>query len=391
MDLFCGTGGFSKGFEKTGLFRVIHGVDSLATSVDTFRLNHPHALGVNGDIRGVDKSALAERLELRPGDVNVIIGGPPCQGFSSIRPHRSTNDDDPRNDLFSEFASYVAQFRPQVLVFENVVGLATHKGGSTLDAIQSRFDALGYDTDWRVLNAAHFGVPQKRERLIMLGVERGGSITWPRPQHHDGQLRTIGYHDSRRMVRATQGSLWDSEALPPPVTVAEGIDDLPAIESGGRAVAYDRPPRTNYQVARRSNCEELTLHSSTRHTPRMLEIIRHSGSSKSAVPEHLISSGFSSSYSRLEAHEPSVTLTVNFVHPASNRCIHPTLDRALTPREGARIQSFDDTFRFAGNRTAIVKQIGNAVPPLLGTAVAQAVAWSLGSINDPAKAGRVAK
>jgi DNA (cytosine-5)-methyltransferase 1 len=106
----------------------------------------------------------------------------------------------------------------------------------------------------------------------------------------------------------------------------------------------------------------------------MMEIIRHSGPNISHIPKHLVTSGFSSCYSRLAPDEPSVTITVNFVHPASNRCIHPTADRALTPREGARLQSFDDDFRFAGSRTQIVKQIGNAVPPLLGTVLAEAIA-----------------
>jgi DNA (cytosine-5)-methyltransferase 1 len=119
------------------------------------------------------------------------------------------------------------------------------------------------------------------------------------------------------------------------------------------------------------------MHSSTIHTPKMLEIIRHSGKNISSIPPHLITSGFSSSYSRLDGDEPSVTITVNFVHPASNRCIHPEQDRALTPREGARLQSFDDIFDFAGNRTEIVKQIGNAVPPLLGKAIAESISAML--------------
>ena len=109
----------------------------------------------------------------------------------------------------------------------------------------------------------------------------------------------------------------------------------------------------------------------------MLEIIRHSGKNISAIPGHLISSGFSSCYSRLDGATPSVTITVNFVHPASNRCIHPICDRALTPREGARLQSFDDEFQFAGNRSQVVKQIGNAVPPLLGKAIGEALAGVL--------------
>ena len=159
MDLFCGTGGFGRGFERTGAYEVVFGIDLLPQSVATFRLNHPHALAVAGDIRCLPRAELADRLGRYRDAVDVIIGSPPCQGFSSIRPHRSSNFDDPRNTLFEEFASYVGYWRPKALVFENVVGLATHRGGADLAAVQQEFDALGYDTDWRIPNAANFGVP----------------------------------------------------------------------------------------------------------------------------------------------------------------------------------------------------------------------------------------
>ena len=373
MDLFCGTGGFGRGFERTGAYEVVYGIDLLPGSVDTFRLNHPDALAVAGDIRAQPRPAVAERLGLYQDAVDVIIGGPPCQGFSSIRPHRSSRFDDPRNTLFEEFAAYVGYWRPKALVFENVVGLATHRGGADLAAVQDEFAVLGYDTDWRILNAANFGVPQKRERLILIGVQQGGAIRWPAPSHA-GRFRTIGHRDPSRLLRP------DSDAaLPPALTVLDGIGDLPPVAAGERATGYGAAPRTSYQRDRRAGSTELTLHDATRHGPHMLEIIRHAGTSIASIPPHLITSGFSSSYSRLAPDEPAPTITVNFVHPASNKCIHPVQDRALTPREGARLQSFDDDFRFAGtNRNAIAKQIGNAVPPLLGEVLGRAVAASLG-------------
>ncbi len=191
MDLFCGTGGFSKGFEDTGQYRVVYGIDILKTSVATFALNHDKALAVLGDIRAVHRRDVTDRLELFADDIDVMIGGPPCQGFSSIRPQRSTNYDDTRNSLFAEFAAYLGFWRPRALVFENVVGLATHRNGDDLVAVQEAFARVGYETDWRVVNAANFGVPQKRERLIMIGVLPGFSIRWPEPTH-SGQFRTIG-------------------------------------------------------------------------------------------------------------------------------------------------------------------------------------------------------
>lgn len=375
FDLFCGTGGFSKGFEKSdkASYQTMLGVDILPVSVKTFSLNHPTALAVTNDIRRLRCDDLQERLKLKPGELDLIIGGPPCQGFSSIRPFRSSAEDDSRNNLFEQFANFVNFFRPRALVIENVVGLATHNNGSALAQMQECFANLGYDCDWRILNAAHFGVPQRRERLIFIGVQKGGKRVFPQPTH-ESNGSTIGHHDRSRMLIPQEDLFTPKLNLKPAVTVLDAIDDLPPIKSGESADHYARTPRNDYQRLRRNGCKNLDLHYSTAHTPRMLEIIRHSGKNISAIPSHLISSGFSSCYSRLDGDVPSVTITVNFVHPASNRCIHPKCDRALTPREGARLQSFDDEFQFAGNRSQVVKQIGNAVPPLLGKAIGEALA-----------------
>lgn len=376
MDLFCGTGGFSKGFEDAGPFEVVHGIDVLPVATQTFKANHPLAYTICDDIRKVRRSQVSDVTGLSVGDVDVIIGGPPCQGFSSIRPFRSSKDDDPRNTLFEEFASYINYFRPKVIVFENVVGLATYKQGDVISQIVETFESLGYDCDWKILNAANYGVPQKRERLILLGVQNGGHVCFPRTTHfYYGN--TIGYKDHSRMAAtdprsgSTQ-SINGRDGLKPAVTVRQAIDDLPFLSAGETASNYSEAPHNGYQKMRRGDMpdDRLTLHSATRHGANMMEIIRHSGKNISCIPKELISSGFSTSYSRLNGDEPSATLTVNFVHPASNKCIHPDQDRALTPREGARLQSFDDDFVFVGSRTQIVKQIGNAVPPLLGKAIA---------------------
>lgn len=315
---------------------------------------------------------LAAKLKLRRGELGLIIGGPPCQGFSSIRPFRSATADDPRNNLFEQFANFVNYFRPRALVLENVVGLATHKRGEVIAQIADCFTALGYDCDWRIHNAANFGVPQRRERLILIGVEKGGKIVFPEPTHeNDGT--TIGHKNRTKMV-LSEMDLFSTRKLTPPVTVLDAIGDLPQIRSGETATEYNRDPYHPYQRDRRNGTRTLGLHFATTHTPKMLEIIKHSGKNIASIPKHLITSGFSSCYSRLDGNVTSVTITVNFVHPASNRCIHPVCDRALTPREGARLQSFDDDFKFAGNRSQIVKQIGNAVPPLLGRAIGEALA-----------------
>lgn len=375
FDLFCGTGGFSRGFEKSAnaRYETLLGVDILPVAVNTFGLNHPKAKVIAGDIRKLRCDDIQAQLKLKRGELDLIIGGPPCQGFSSIRPFRSSNEDDARNNLFEQFANFVNFFRPRALVIENVVGLATHNGGAALAQMEECFARLGYECDWRILNTAHYGVPQRRERLIFIGVEKGARVEFPNPTHQSNGS-TIGHRDRRRMHVPQEDLFSPGLKLNPAVTVLDAVDDLPPIQSGESAEAYSRAPRTDYQRSRRNGCRKLALHYSTAHTPRMLEIIRHSGKNISSIPRHLISSGFSSCYSRLDGDMPSVTITVNFVHPASNRCIHPKCDRALTPREGARIQSFDDDFQFAGNRSQVVKQIGNAVPPLLGKAIGEALA-----------------
>ena len=365
-DLFCGTGGFSNGFEQTGKYEVVLGIDVKSASAKTFAVNHPHALPICEDIHNVRVREVAERLGIGRGGIDVIVAGPPCQGFSSIRPYRSINENDLRNNLFEQLTVFVDFFRPEFVVFENVVGLLHHKKGSTMKEIESSFQALGYATEHRVLNAVHFGIPQKRERVILLARKDRrykSPPEFPEPTH--------AYNGRSMVKRAGTPSLFTHD-LPPALTVEDAISDLPPIEAGGSSLRYcDDVEPSDYASARRKNAKTVTLHAATRHTPRMMEIIRRAGTNRWALPEGMTTSGFSSSYSRLSAGEPSTTITVNFVHPASNRCIHPSQDRALTPREGARLQSFDDDFRFCGSRTQIVKQIGEAVPPLLGRAIAQ--------------------
>jgi DNA (cytosine-5)-methyltransferase 1 len=387
FDLFCGTGGFSAGFEAAyrGQYRTALGIDILKDSLATFAANHPGAHTLRQDIRTVSCSDIERLTGVKRGKLGVLIGGPPCQGFSSIRPFRSSGEDDPRNTLFEQYVNFVNYFRPPVFVMENVVGLATHNNGETIEQIQECFASAGYDCEWRILNAAHFGVPQKRERLILIGAERGLRIVFP-THTHICNSSTIGHRNKSRMHLPDELPLFSrGHQLPQALSVMDAIGDLPQIESGEMATEYDRPPENAYQSARRSRSRSLKLHESTRHSPKMLEIIRHSGPNISYIPKHLISSGFSSCYSRLDSDDPSVTITVNFVHPASNRCIHPIADRALTPREGARLQSFDDDFEFRGTRSQIVKQIGNAVPPLLGQAIGAAVAEMLGESPKPNK------
>jgi DNA (cytosine-5)-methyltransferase 1 len=248
---------------------------------------------------------------------------------------------------------------------ENVVGILSAGEGRLVSEMLTAFERAGYTVDWRVLNAANFGVPQKRERFFLVGVRKNLSqrvkASFPTPSHwFAGKVIGTRLKD-RYIVNPSSGH--------PPVTVRDAISDLPHLNSGESKTTYGKPPQTAYQAARRRNASSgLTLHDAATHNAKMLEVIRHAGSSIHALPEGLVSSGYSSCYSRLAYDEPSTTITVKFTSPASSKCIHPRDDRAITPREAARIQSFDDSFLFAGSKTEIASQIGNAVPPLFGAA-----------------------
>jgi len=369
IDLFCGTGGFSNGFEQTGAFQVIAGLDFLPDRIATFNVNHPNAMGFTKDIKTFSPQKMADELGINSNSVDVIIGGPPCQGFSSIRPFRSLNQDDMRNGLFHHFGFYLDFFRPKVFVLENVVGLVSHKNGQSFNNMLAYFESLGYSIKWGVLNGVHYGLPQRRERVFLIGKMGKTPIELPAPTHFfNGRTMT-----NKNTPRSITAALLEQN-LPPALTVLEAIHDLPPVESGKKTSVYrDDIKPTYYEKERRKNLNVLTMHESTLHSEKMLQIIQHSGTSRASLPEGMTTSGFSTSYSRLDGDSPAVTLTVNFVHPASNKCIHPQQNRALTPREGARLQGFDDDFVFSGNRTQVVKQIGNAVPPLMGKVIATQV------------------
>jgi len=368
LDLFCGSGGFSHGFELTNAFEVTVGLDLLWDRINTFSYNHPAATAFCKDVRNLKIKSL-----LNTGSKpKVVIGGPPCQGFSSIRPFRSLTEEDARNNLFEYFACVLKVSKPDWFVMENVVGLLTHNNGASFKTILDTFNDLGYSTDWRLLNAVYYGLPQRRERLIIVGNSEGKTFIFPEPTHYlNGNTRSMAGKKYGQNV--AQKTLFQND-LHPCLTVMDAIHDLPEIDAGESSDVYPKNVNlTSYEKMMRGNERKLTLHQATKHSPHMLEIIRNSGFNRSALPAGLTTSGFSTCYSRLEPDRPSVTITVNFVHPSSNKCIHPVQNRALTPREGARLQGFEDGYKFYGTRAQIVKQIGNAVPPLFGKVIANAI------------------
>lgn len=362
VDLFCGTGALSYGLHaKNKLFTTVAGIDIDPEAVKTAAANHKSALIVCDKIENVAPSDLLARIGGKK--IDLIVGGPPCQGFSSLRPSRGQDLDDPRNSLYMQFVKYVAEIKPTAFLLENVVGLVSAGDGRLLESILKAFSDTGYLVDWRILNAANFGIPQKRERFFLLGVKKDGvtncKIQFPSPTHKFSG-RVIGTrHKANYLVNYDFGQ--------PAIGVWDAISDLPSLASGERSDGYRCKPKNEYQLARRANSNgTVSLHEAANHSDKMLEIIRYSGANINSIPEGLVTSGYSSCYSRLEKDEPSTTITVKFTSPASSKCIHPLDNRSITPREAARLQGFDDDFEFCGSKTSIASQIGNAVPPLFG-------------------------
>lgn len=359
LDLFCGAGGLSWGFEKVG-FEVSWGLDNWKSAVDTFKANHPKAKVYQVDITRVNDSQLKEWFK----GVSVIVGGPPCQGFSTAGKRAL---DDPRNKLVKEFLRVVTALLPDAFVMENVEGFTNFNKGALVLELIEEFERLNYSLTYGVLDAVNYGVPQRRKRFFLIG-SKGRRPSLPEPSHRgndkNGEL------------------LW--EELKPPLTFKDATSDLPLIEAGEKAEEYAAPPQNEYQANMRNGCSKLTLHEAPKHKPYMVELIKCIPQGKSAfdimneIPEELRpTSGYPNSYKRIKPDEPAPTITRNFTTPSSANCIHPFAHRALTLREGARIQSFPDSYEFVGSFTGKRLLIGNAVPPLLSLAVAKSIAKSL--------------
>jgi DNA (cytosine-5)-methyltransferase 1 len=377
MDLFCGTGGISYGLSKaSSSLAVAAGLDLDEAACATAKSNHPQALIRSLPVEEVDPREFAAAAGTKR--IDVIVGGPPCQGFSSLRPSRGTTLSDPRNHLYAEFQRFVGELRPKVFLLENVVGLVNATKGELLSDLIQGFEDLGYVVDWRVINAANFGVPQKRERFLLLGARSDcvpeGGIVFPTPTHMFSG-RTIGIRDKERRIS-------NEVAGKPALTAWDALSDLPSIDSGSSSDRYSSRPRNQFQRSMRSGRTPLSLHVAANHNEKMLRVIRHAGSSKSELPEGMVTSGYSSCYSRISPDEPAPTITVKFTSPSSSKCIHPFDDRAITPREAARLQTFPDGFLFEGSKTEIASQIGNAVPPLLAAVFAPLIEEIAGARDD---------
>lgn len=351
VELFAGAGGLSIGLEHAGI-NVVIANEIMPDFAATLKANHPYTNVINDDIHKIDFCAELSKLGLT--EVDVLSGGPPCQGFSTIG---AKNRKDPRNSLFYEYLRAVAETHPKYTIFENVSGFKRMYGGFAYETLKKELDALGYDTVDGILNAADYGAPQIRYRTIVLGWRRGlRPLNLPRPTHGVG------------------------EGLIPYVTLMDAIGDLPRLRAGGKATKYTAEPATEYQRRMRGGMTLLLEHNASNYGEKMQEILRiiPDGGSIKDLPARLRpKSGYANTYARLLPNVPSPTITRNFGTPSSSRCVHPFQPRALSTREGARLQGFPDSYKFAGGKQSKNLQIGNAVPPILGEAIARTVKKAL--------------
>ncbi len=355
IDLFCGAGGLSEGFRQSG-FHVLAGNDFDECAAETFKATHHDAVFLHGPIEKLTAPKFLKASGLSEGELTCLIGGPPCQGFSVYNHQRGMHDE--RSHLFKDYLRIVRGLKPSWIVLENVTGITSAGGGEAVFSIVERLNSLGYQVEYRILKAEYYGIPQERRRVIFIGNRLGLPIVWPERTHGEGLL--------------------------PYVTVSDAISDLPILKNGegvGR-VKYQKPPQSTYQRMLREGSEYVLNHTAPKLAKINLERMKHvpEGGSWRDIPYELLPEGMKRArrcdhtkrYGRMKWDGfASTILTKCDLHWGAY--IHPEQDRSISVREAARLQSFPDWFEFKGSKTEQYVQVGNAVPPLLGRQIAQAI------------------
>lgn len=337
IDLFSGCGGLSKGFMDAG-FDVLLGIDHDDDSLKTFQANHTGSHVLKLDL--FDISTIKEIKKTLKGICpDVIVGGPPCQGFSLTG---TRNFDDKRNQLYLSMIEAVKELKPKAFLIENVPGVARLYGGAIKNEIIARLTRLGYSVSMQILIAADYGVPQIRKRLVFVGM-RNNEFKFPEPI-----LKPQNY-----------------------ITTLEAIGDLPSREKtfGKEEDEYSKEPKTNYQKQMRGKQTKLYNHVATNHTDLVKSIISQvpEGGNHKNLPEGVGGNRkFNEAWTRYHSKKPSRTIDTGH-----RNHFHYKYNRVPTVRENARLQSFPDDFIFMGSRTSQNRQVGNAVPPLMARAIAK--------------------
>jgi len=341
IDLFAGCGGATLGFKQEG-FRVAAAVEVDPTAAETYRLNHPEVILFEEDILEITPRRILRRSGFRKGEVTVILGCPPCQGFS--RQRRGKRDE--RNKLVRVFAEFVAAIKPQLFVLENVPGLANGAGKRIFQDALETLRECGYSVVHDILNAADYGVPQRRKRVVVIG-SLNGSVSLPSPTHCS--------------PRRLKSSLDTSTPLKPWRTVRDAIGNLRGLSSGK---ADPKDP----------------LHAAPRHGEKALKRLRNiprNGGSRNQLPRDLVlkchekHDGHRDVYGRMKWDIVAPTITGGCNRVSKGRFAHPKQNRGITMREAALLQTFPKSYQFFGGRSAIALQLGNAVPVGLARAIAR--------------------
>ena len=343
LDVFAGAGGFSLGFQMAGC-DVIGAIEHDKWAADTFSINHPHAKMMVDDIEKLSDEQILTGLAQHP---DIIIGGPPCQGFS-ICTQNAGDPKDPRNSLFNEFLRMARIFKPQAMVMENVPNITnakTKSGEKVTEIIKKEFSKLGYYVYSSILIASDYGVPQNRNRAVFIGIDKN-----------------IGNFDYEQ-IKKTKNI----------VTVKEAIGELYDIENKDEK-SLTIEPKTKFQKYVRAKNNLILNHKPKYPNLEVQERMKYvpQGGNWQNVPEHLWktqrSNRHSSAYRRLDESKPSITIDTGHMN-----YFHPIYNRVPTVRESARLQSFPDDFVFIGTPTSQLRQVGNAVPPLMAKAVAELI------------------
>lgn len=334
LDLFCGCGGLSLGFIQAG-YRIIAGIDTWQDALDTFAFNHVDAKAIQADLFHISPQEIKQQYDIN--HIDVIIGGPPCQGFS-IAGKRMIDDE--RNQLYKSFVEFVALYQPKVFLMENVPNIISMGRGSIKEQIIQDFEALGYTINYKVLLAADFGVPQNRKRAFFVGLKNGQLFDFPKP------------------------------LLSQVITCQEAISDLSesSLENGAD---YMIEPQSHFQALMRKNSKGVYQHQITEHNEKTINtiaLVPDGGNYKDLPLELQDTRKVNIAWTRLNSQKPSFTIDTGHRHH-----FHYRFNRVPTVRESARIQSFPDNFIFLKSKTSQYKQVGNAVPPLLAQALAQKI------------------
>lgn len=359
IDLFCGCGGISCGLKQAG-FNIIAGADVEQKYSATFKHNFPDAKLFHNDLTKITTETFMKDLHLEPGELMLLAGGPPCQGFSKNVPRKHRYLDDPKNQLIRTFLDFCRDLRPQLILMENVAEMKNGFNLAYTEEIISRLKEDNYSVSYAVLNAADYGVPQRRRRAFFIANRLGTMLNFPHPTHgapkDDIGLFSVNNH----------------------VTVWDAIGDLPSLNhgEGDRSMSYACAPISSYQKKVRNGQEYVENHVARKLQPLQFKRISalKPGEGLKELPEHLkVRSGYSGAYGRLTKDMVAPTITRWVFHPGSGRWGHPVDLRILTIREVARIQGFPDSFVFVGTYNDQAGQIGNAVPPLLIQEIAESM------------------